>query len=320
MRNNRKSLSTHILALCTLALMVATPSLTEAVVAPIFYDPSTGNLTMDVTNAPGGVMGGYSLKSPGGLFISSSHTRFVDTQVFTTLPTEIGEAQPFGNLAPGVYSAGNVLPTGMSETQVLDVLDLGNSIWVGGLGTGTNTFGLVYGPSPFPALNDPNAPPPVVNWASEATLIYNPINGNLSLDLTGTTGGAIAGYQLASDTNSFVPSEFQPAGTLGYFDAFTDLIVEAEYAGIADDLYDLGNILPAGLTLGQLETHLTSAKFLSAPGHGLNDFDIETNGVNFSLQLASAIAPVPEPSTYVLASLGLLGFAFLARRRTLTAR
>lgn len=299
-----------------LGLLLFTTSTANAVIAPLFYDPSTGNLAMDVTNTLGGVMGGYVLKSPTSSFVPAGHTPFLSSPLVMTLTSEVSESNPFGNLPGGVYSVGNVLPTGLTESQAANALVLGSAIWVGGLGTPTGSFELIYGPSPYPALNDPNAPPPVFDWATEATLIYNQLTGNVTIDLTGPNGGAIASYELDSAPGSFNAAAFTPAGTLGYYDAFPDHIIEAEYGGIANDIYDLGPILAPGMDIATLETHLTSAKFITAPGHGVTDFDIETSGIGFTLQIVGLSAPaVPEPSTYLLAACGLIGLVALGRRR-----
>jgi len=295
-----------------LALGSLVQSTAQAVVAPLFYDPATGNVTLDLTEADGGIIRGYTLSS-NNAFLIDNYVTFMNTPLVDRVPYQIGEANAFGDIPAGVYTVGDILPSGLSKVDVANLLSLDGSEWLGGPGGFRSPFGLVYGPSPFPAVNNPSAPPPIFDWASEATLIYDPVTGNVKLDSSGPQGGNIASYILKSSPGSFHAANSSPASEGGYHEANDTMILEENLTGLTGGIYDLGQILSPGLDLNGLHSHLTSAKFLTAPGHGFGDFDIETNGVGFTLRIAAAAAPVPEPSTYAMAVIGLVGL--LAYRR-----
>jgi len=314
--NNR--VTTFVLRALVLAIGITMHSAAYAVVAPLFYDPATGNVAFDLTDSHGGLVRGYTFYSDDA-FDLNEFSPILNTPVVTTLVGQLAEATIPG-VPAGVYTLGNVLPAGLSETEVSDLIDFTRSRWTGAAGGSLESFGLVYGPSPFPALNDPNAPPPVFDWAAEATLIYNSVTGNVTLDSTGSQGGSIAAYTLDSNSASFHADAFMPAIVGNTVLTNSSRILEANYGGIPTGIYDLGPILDPGFDLDSLQSHLTSAKFLTAPGHGAEDFDIETNGVGFTLRIAAAAAPVPEPSTYLLAAFGLIGLITGHNRRKTRSR
>lgn len=293
-----------------LGVLLAIHTTASAIIAPLYYDPATGNLTADMTNAPGNNLTGYSLHSYDA-FISANHTLFFGSTITTSIPSVLAEAD-LGTTQPGPYSFGNVLPSGLSEIDALNLLDLSGSVWNGDLGTEPNQFGLVYGPSPYAAINDPNPPAPITNWATEATLIYFPATGNLTLDTTGPNGGAILAIDLRAAENTFDFAAFVPPSANGIQELSTSVISHTDLHGFSAGFRSLGNVMSPGLSLVAVEQAFTAAKFLGEPGHDLQDLDVSQSGLNFAFQLGGA--PVPEPSTYALAAIGLLGLALLARR------
>lgn len=145
---------------------------------------------------------------------------------------------------------------------------------------------------------------------SVVSLIYDPSSGNLSLDAHDsservyafklTTAGlfnedvAIAPFQqFVVDPNGVLPEGdtlFQSASEIGQ--------VDLNGIGLPDERFNLGPILPTGLSMSELQAQLGGSQMFGGGG---------------GLQLDVAIVAAPEPSSIVLC--GLAGSVFLAPRR-----
>lgn len=156
-------------------------------------------------------------------------------------------------------------------------------------------FGNFTGPldedglgGPLSAL-DPNIP----------DLMYDPATGEVVLD---TDSSTIIGYTLKNTTNSFLPGGHTPI-LGGVTTALTSEISEAALSSPAGQ-NSIGLIFPTGLDLAGLTALLSTNTVSRSLGAPLVPFDLVVLG-----------PAVPEPSTWVMAALGLLGLTFMARRR-----
>lgn len=291
---------------------------------PAYYDVETGNLTIDTTNVIGGVSIGYVI-SPG-VFRPENFTPFMNTPFINASNRSVGESN-FQGVPGGVYSLGDILLPGLTEQELIDIY-FGPDNWgnpsgagkrayyvSGGLGEDTlHILKPVYAPSPYPAINDPNdSSDPVDRWATSATVLYDPLDGGLTLDTTGESGGAIWIYELtlnepsSFDLNAFTPvvSELKPS-------AEDDTIVETGFGWIDEGVYPLGAILPPGLSESELVSMVDQFQFLGEPGHSAESLDIANSGVDFSISV------VPEPGVNVFA-LAIVFLAFRQCRRSLAS-
>ncbi len=303
---------------------------------PLYYDPTNGNVTLDVSTIPTGRLGGYvvsldpdgsSLDSDGNVveeipydldgFAIDNFTPFMGTVFYQAKPAAVGETRIEGNGIPaGVYSLGNILPVGLSPEdgalyeEVIEIDNHQTSLF-GAPGSGVeHTIDFVYGKSPFPPLNvDPEewGPPLFERWAQVVTLEYDFTSGHLLLDTTGDVGGAIVSYSLRTngETEFFVDqwnSIDASAGTTR--DSY---LGEVFTAGLAEGRYDLGPVLPVGLTMTEFQDVLISRRFLGEPGHSGGPFNVEVHGEPL------ALAYVPEPSAAALGVILLMVSAALRR-------
>ncbi len=294
----------------------------DRVDVPLYYDPATGNLTIDATDLPGGRFSGYTLDfnydgfgpfdpAEAGLqpIRADEYTPFMSTFWFSTTEWSLGESKISGSGVPaGVYSIGNVLPAGLTRDeagryrQVLvdsrpDVPysnDERNVLGTPGDGVG-HYFQFIYGQSPFPPLNvgDEWGAATIERWAESASLIYDPNDGGLTIDLTGDDGGTIMGYQLTLDPVVLNAEAWQPVTELA---AVTNENTLAEFTtvGISEGRYDLGTILSPGLSDAELNSAVISSLFIGEPGHSNGPFDVSAHGQPMLLTV------VPEPTSGVV--------------------
>ena len=224
-------------------------------------------------------------------------------------------------MTPGVYSLGNVLPAGLTREELFASYfgETGRRSLPGDrtpfsyLAWGSfaldplllHVFDINYSPSPFPPLNDPNPQPTEeFNWATEASLSYDPRDGSLYLDTTGPGGGRAFGYRVRLTEDLFRVDEFNAVTNEMFAALSLDSLSEA--TRIDEGIHHLGAILPPGLDVPRLLEIVASANFIGEPGHGRGALDVAVNG------LPMAITIVPEPSTLLLV---VLSFASLVSRR-----
>ncbi len=180
------------------------------------------------------------------------------------------------------------------------------------IGISTSMYQLFepfYSPSPHPALNDPTVGPPTSdNWAEAARLTYNAATGHLMLDSTGEQGGTLWSYTLyfnddIVDVSSFSAVTEDPGRVLK-----PGAIVEVGFSGIPEGVYDLGPVLPEGLSQAAFLDTIHRARFIGEPGHGAGTLDLDVSGIEMSLAYI-----VPEPSSAFLALISTLLLLMLRR-------
>lgn len=129
------------------------------------------------------------------------------------------------------------------------------------------------------------------SWATAhgteaADLIYDRATGDVVLDQSEAAGGVIVNFVLQSDGAFRAPgvASFPYTGQL-----ITDQVDEISQtdpllAGLPENPFSLGPILPPGLSLDQLESVLSLRVYVGTPGTGVGTFDL-------------FVREVPEPST-----------------------
>jgi|GEM_PF-6052660 len=131
-------------------------------------------------------------------------------------------------------------------------------------------FGSLYGnftgPNPQQGTDNSNC----------ADLIYDPQTGEVVLDASEAAGAVITTYALENDSNDFDVTELNLYDFNDSQDASSDSHIsqtDLDQDGFANT-WDLGDILPTGMTLAQLESFLTTAKYCGNLGSGFHDFDL----------------------------------------------
>lgn len=272
---------------------------------PLYYDVSTGNATIDITNVFGGETAGYAIGNdlcgnPCSLFRPENHTPFMSSHFVTSTTALIGESN-FDGVPNGVYSLGSVFPVGLSEQElreayfVHDALGATHFDVIGPAGSSVrHAFQPIYSPSPFPAINDTSVGPSTVvaQWATDAQLRYNELTGELVLDSDGRNGGAVFTYDIELNEPLFDVGAFNAISVAGIEVATVGLtkLLEADWNGIPAGVHSLGEVLPTGLSESELLNVIKSASFLGQPGHDVESLDINASGIAMSIQHI-----VPEP-------------------------
>jgi hypothetical protein len=116
----------------------------------VYYDPSTGNITIDTDGVTD--LGSFTLVSADGNFTG-------DAPDFSSLPAgvtddvngQIGWSQPFADGVNGLIDLGDVMLAGLTEGQFLtDLAGSQYSVAIGD-GGGGGEVDLIYGPVPEPS-------------------------------------------------------------------------------------------------------------------------------------------------------------------------
>jgi len=178
-----------------------------------------------------------------------------------------------------------------------------------------------------------------------ADLLYDPNTGNVTLDSADAAGGVITSYALENASGLMEPNE----ATLCPFDGNSTDTATAYQISQTDldqegfpNTWDLGDILPTGNSLSQLEAFFSTAHYCGELGSGYYAFDLlrayaddprtwlqgdfdgdgDVDNVDFGALYGNYTGPsasgmdlqvTPEPAT--LALLGIAGMATLHRRR-----
>ena len=259
---------------------------------PLYYDPLTGNLTMDASVSPDGTFSGYAISAPRGGFAPGDFTPFMGSIYTTATNNAIGEHDLLGFTA-AVYSLGAVMPAnltaeGLSPYRASHVDGDGLLTKFGG--GEILDFEWIYGPSPFTPVNQGvNGPPTPERWAEHARLLYSELDGSLFLDSTGDRGGWLAMYNIQLEGGEFQTENFNSAAD-GFTVAKLDSLTEVATGGIPEGRHNLGTVLPAGLSAEELRSQIHSASFIGLPGNTGGTLDIGSNGQDLALDY------VPDPN------------------------
>ena len=118
--------------------------------ADLIYDSPTGNVTLDQTEAAGGIMNNFVLKNAvGGNDFNTSVVNFpFSGSLKTDLPTEISQTDPlFAGFTGGdQWSLGAIFPTGMDLSGLQSLLT--QNSYVGAPGSGFQDLDLLVTPEP----------------------------------------------------------------------------------------------------------------------------------------------------------------------------
>ena len=142
----------------------------------------------------------------------------------------------------------------------------------------------------------------VVSYPEIPDLVYNATTGEVILDPDGATG--IIGYTLKNTTSSFLAGNFT-AILGGLATSSTIEISEANFSAITSSA-SIGNVFPTGLDYLGLYELLSDHSVSTGLGGDLVPFDLIVIGDT---------PAVPEPSTYAMAVIGIVGIAVFGRRR-----
>lgn len=148
------------------ALLFTTASTQALLIVPNYtltYDPADGSLTIDPLGDPLFTYSVKTLTAPGGDdgFIEGNHVLLPDAPGGLTSPAntstddELSQSDFDGWTGLGPFSLGNVLPSGLTESQLNSLLDTStqNTFYVDALGAlndpGTfKSFDVVFVPEP----------------------------------------------------------------------------------------------------------------------------------------------------------------------------
>jgi hypothetical protein len=140
------SASISALALTAPEMALAGNVTDSPTLADLVYDPSTGNVTLDASEASGSVITNYVLRNGTSSFAFANFTPVLPGVFDTKTATEISESDGSGAGVGGLLNLGNIFPTGMTVTQLQSYLTTAS--YVGQLGSGVQTLDLTVIPEP----------------------------------------------------------------------------------------------------------------------------------------------------------------------------
>jgi hypothetical protein len=111
----------------------------------LIYDPATGEVILDPTEANGGVVTNFVLQNTTGSFIPANFVPIFNNFTTTATVNELSETDLLAAGFSVATSIGNVFPTGLSLQGLHDLLS--TATYVGALGTGEFEWDL-YIPEP----------------------------------------------------------------------------------------------------------------------------------------------------------------------------
>ena len=279
--------------------------------ADLIYNPFTGNVRLDASDTASEEIISYVLGTDQDSFLPDNWIRQFDMGNHDATVFQIGENHSLNEGVGPVVDLGNIFPTGLETRAALaDHLTLAQ--YASELGMGGDLDLLVCGDADCTFfLRDPNGGdgPGLGN----ARLIYDPITGRVTIDVSQTDSGRLISFVLATDDNSLRPENLIASGDGSsgpFFDVGTNTDSTAFQIGQTDPLnqgvgpiIELGSIFPAGMTQEEFNDYLSLADYASELGVG-GEFDL-------------IYGFIPEPSGFALITMGML---MLVRRRKIMLR
>ena len=207
----------------------------------LYYRPDTGSVIVDTGN---GKLINYVIEGPS--FIEENHTPLFGGVFGSSLNNLLSETD--GSIAgiEGVVSLGKVLESGLTEEQVLSRLY--RTQYVSGLGVPLSSFDVTFDTRNF-------------------NLLYDPNSGELQID---TLGDTLVNYVI--EGSGFFEEEHTRI-LAGLGSSLDGTLSESSLASSAGVL-SLGDVLPTGLTLTDLEALFTKLNYVAALGAPILDFGL----------------------------------------------
>jgi len=236
-------------------------------VAELIYDPVTGNVRLDASAGPDGVVTSFQLETPAGTFVPANYIGLTGGTfggIYENVTASvIGDSDLSFAGFSGVHNFGNIFPAGMDQAQLYSYLT--TAVYTGLPGNGQNEIGLTIAPE---TSDNPNI----------ADLIYDPATGRVWLNAAEAGRGIVTSFQLENGDGTFEPGNYTgpTGGTFGgVFQNVTAAVIgdsDLTFAGFSGT-HDFGEIFPAGMDLAQLEAYLTTAVYTGALGTGQYTLD-----------------------------------------------
>lgn len=281
----------------------------------LHYDPATGMVAFDTATSPSGKITTYELT--GVPLVPKNLIRISNSPFYFANGNVIGDRTDAGSL-DGYYAIGEIIVPGLSEPEWLNLFGYRDVYW-SDLSSDPRVFSSRSMPGSGNAIF--NAPTyfsyglldrpfnnatklldlEAIQWAETASLRYDPSDGRLILDTSGPTSGYISLLSLEANADIFDSSDYQ-SPVEGAFYSMADgqrLAVLTDV--IPPDVYNLGRVMPPGLTEAEFLGLFDVVAFNTRVDSGSGRFDVMVNDAVVSLVY------LPEPSTGVMIFLALLG-------------
>ncbi|MEM9753552.1 MAG: hypothetical protein AAF916_09220 [Planctomycetota bacterium] len=305
-----------------------------------YYDPADGQVYFDPTQTRSGTLLGFHLATngtdlvervlPGQTLFFNENNRIYVTGPGISFNTNVYISEYFNNsIAPGVHTIGRILPPNLpAETWYQFANDFSNSpselspeelllpknSYIDQYGGGKPPAAeFIYGPPASQAVNEWSLEVAQdVTWATKSRLLYDPSNGDVYLDSQHVDNG---GYISLISISSSHPLLHENA--IDYPAAIGQLVSETSYLMLAtaidSDLYNLGNILPPGLTLEEFRDAFTGSYFVASTD--VFSDDREQLPFLFGTFPIPTRPLIPEPSIILFFTLSTLALNRFGRRR-----
>jgi len=232
--------------------------------ADLFYNPTTGELFLDSTDAPGGTFTGYvleTLQSPG--FFEENHVPFLGG-IGTTADDEISEANFFSS--PGLFNIGAVMPTDLDQAAFEAFFS--ESIYTGQLGKGVSNFDLIVMDVPTTidhyqfSLNA---------GESTALALARSGGGEISLELLDSAGNVLTSGQAVDNVDRLI-NDFVAPTTGTYYVRITSSVVQYSLAVTREAVFD-----------SEANDALASSQDLGVAGTALGAIDTSDDFYHFEV-------------------------------------
>ena len=274
---------------------------TSAFAGTLYYDTDTGDVFINTVDEDHDDFIGISLRSGKGKFRPENYQRLGGhSALYLVNEGAIHEARIVGNgrypgYPNGLYELGAILPAGLTN---YDFDDLGFEAHWGAIGQVIpKEFAIAFErPTGIPFNFGVSA----LAWAEEASLSYDSVNGEVVLATGGHAGGYITSFSLYAiadgillSVSAIKPEEQSHIATSDGANGFglhgVGLLSPGEY--------NLGPILPAGLSAGELQHLLHSVSVNTTTNIG--SLDVTLAGES---DVETSVLWVPEPNSLVFAT------------------